>query len=150
MDSPYLIDFFPPLTLSSPSLFLPIIHFPVTYRREGQMKPLNECLARFQRQRGYDETSAKWVMFHDTDEYVFPVDTSSSISDALRLYDSTCCLQVGHTLVHTPSAHTPCAVWRCLSFGSSFSRSSHLRPQCTCRGSSCGVLVPESWSTCIL
>lgn len=62
--------------------------------RVTQMRPLKNCLARLHRRRGYDEKAPKWIMFHDTDEYIFPMTMSNTISDSFRSYDSTCCLQV--------------------------------------------------------
>eukprot|EP00903_Cladosiphon_okamuranus_P007792 g7541.t1 len=65
-------------------------------RRGFQMKPLNHCLQHYQSQReGPGGVLApKWVVFHDTDEYLFPLDTSQTILQALNHHKETCCLVV--------------------------------------------------------
>ncbi|CAM9979334.1 unnamed protein product [Ectocarpus sp. 6 AP-2014] len=60
-----------------------------------QMKPLNHCLEQqLERRSRGDEDAATWVLFHDTDEYLYPSDTSLNIRDALEKHHRTCCALV--------------------------------------------------------
>lgn len=59
------------------------------------MKPLNECLHDYMRRRKADGGAPKWLLFHDTDEYLFPEDTSVSIPEALEAaHGAACCTLV--------------------------------------------------------
>lgn len=62
------------------------------------MKPLNNCLFEYLDRRKSDPTSPSWLLFHDTDEYLFPVTTSQAIPEALRAHNNTCCLLVNRAL----------------------------------------------------
>ncbi|CAM9472050.1 unnamed protein product [Laminaria digitata] len=70
----------------------------VTYRREKletrghQMKPLNDCLTHYRDRRESDPSAPSWLLFHDTDEYLFPANTSQAIPEALQAHNNTCCL----------------------------------------------------------
>lgn len=60
------------------------------------MKPLNRCLAQYMEEKKSDGDSnaPSWLLFHDTDEYIYPVDTSLTILDALENHNDTCCALV--------------------------------------------------------
>lgn len=62
------------------------------------MKPLNHCLNFHLKQRkmngGRNSDSPRWVLFHDSDEYLYPVDTSMTILQALEQHEEVCCLVV--------------------------------------------------------
>ena len=60
------------------------------------MEPLNACLSYYLSQREIDHHTPRWLLFHDTDEYMFPGNNSQAIFDVLRSFDAHCCLQVGH------------------------------------------------------
>ncbi|CBJ32491.1 glycosyltransferase [Ectocarpus siliculosus] len=69
--------------------------FEVIFDRMTQMKPLNHCLEQqLERRSRGDEDAATWVLFHDTDEYLYPSDTSLNIRDALEKHHRTCCALV--------------------------------------------------------
>lgn len=60
-----------------------------------QMAPLNECLGTHLEEREKSrENSFRWILFHDTDEYLFPVDTNLTISQALEHHEAVCCTLV--------------------------------------------------------
>lgn len=59
------------------------------------MKPLNHCLNHYIEKRRNDTTSPSWLLFHDADEYMFPVNTTLTLSEALQAHVDTCCLSVG-------------------------------------------------------
>lgn len=59
------------------------------------MVPLNRCLRYYQEQKQKDEKNApSFILYHDTDEYIYPVDTSLTILQALDEHHATCCIQV--------------------------------------------------------
>lgn len=58
------------------------------------MKPLNHCLNHYLERRHNDTTAPSWLLFHDTDEYMFPVDTTRTLSEELRAHRDTCCVVV--------------------------------------------------------
>lgn len=60
------------------------------------MRPLNHCLQYHlrQRQEAGGKNSPRWVLFHDTDEYLYPLDTDLTILQALDHHKETCCLLV--------------------------------------------------------
>ncbi|CAN0164374.1 unnamed protein product [Scytosiphon promiscuus] len=80
--------------------------------RGTQMIPLNHCLfdhhKRLQNRGrsggdgdgsgGSSSTNstsvARWVLFHDTDEYLFPMDTTLTIPEALRKHEQSCCTMI--------------------------------------------------------
>ena len=62
--------------------------------RASEMKPLTECLDFYLEKRSKDPRAPKWILFHDTDEYLFPIDTNLTIPEALGSHNSTCCVQV--------------------------------------------------------
>ena len=59
------------------------------------MRPLNHCLQSYMARREKDSSSPAWILFHDTDEYIFPVQTNVTISEALMEHSATCCVHVG-------------------------------------------------------
>lgn len=60
------------------------------------MRPLNLCLNNHIKRRiRYGDEAPRWLVFVDVDEYIFPVDTSMSISQALMQRPDMCCVQVG-------------------------------------------------------
>lgn len=62
------------------------------------MDPLNSCLKRYVKAKEHDDSNApSWLLFHDTDEYIFPEDTSLTILQALEQHNDTCCAQVNKT-----------------------------------------------------
>ncbi len=69
------------------------------------MKPLNECLRDYMLRRKADSGAPRWLLFHDTDEYMFPGDTSRSIPEALEAaHAASCCTLVSGA---APSAAPP-------------------------------------------
>eukprot|EP00903_Cladosiphon_okamuranus_P007790 g7539.t1 len=64
--------------------------------RAFQMRPLNHCLKYHQRQRQKPGgiLAPRWVVFHDTDEYLLPLDTDLTILQALDHHQEACCLLV--------------------------------------------------------
>lgn len=58
------------------------------------MKPLNDCLSYYLNRRQQDPTSPTWLLFHDTDEYLFPVNVTQAIPQALQAHNATCCVLV--------------------------------------------------------
>ena len=58
------------------------------------MQPLNHCLKRHIERRAVDSSAPVWVLFHDVDEYMFPVQTNLNMSQALMRHPTTCCVQV--------------------------------------------------------
>ncbi|CAM9190329.1 unnamed protein product [Pylaiella littoralis] len=64
-------------------------------KRRFQMKPLNLCLARYIEEKDSGDSNApSWLLFHDTDEYIYPEDTSLTILQALEKHNHTCCALV--------------------------------------------------------
>eukprot|EP00752_Nemacystus_decipiens_P002030 g1945.t1 len=64
--------------------------------RRHQMEPLNDCLRYYQeqmRQLG-SATSPTYILFHDNDEYIFPVETGLTIRQALDKYRAIRCTRV--------------------------------------------------------
>ncbi|CAM9858714.1 unnamed protein product [Ectocarpus fasciculatus] len=69
--------------------------FDMIPRRAAQMEPLNRCLRHYiNRKKNDAENAPSWLLFHDTDEYVYPGDTSVTLYDALKKHESTCCAVV--------------------------------------------------------
>ncbi|CAM9189158.1 unnamed protein product [Pylaiella littoralis] len=63
--------------------------------RRNEMGPLNRCLKRYMEEnKSGDRNAPSWLLFHDTDEYIYPEDTSLIILQALEKYNGTCCAQV--------------------------------------------------------
>eukprot|EP00903_Cladosiphon_okamuranus_P020329 g18652.t1 len=61
-----------------------------------EMDPLNHCLRYYQEQKKNGASNAPtYLLFHDTDEYIFPVNTNLTILHALEQHHDICC-----TLVH--------------------------------------------------
>lgn len=61
----------------------------------NQMRPLNLCLNNHIKRRiKYGDEAPRWLVFVDVDEYIFPVDTSMTISQALMQRPNMCCNQV--------------------------------------------------------
>lgn len=58
------------------------------------MRPLNHCLKRHMDRRTVDSDAPVWVLFHDVDEYILPVQTNLTVSGALMKHSSTCCAKV--------------------------------------------------------
>lgn len=59
------------------------------------MVPLNRCLEHYLEQKENDPGVAPdWLLFHDTDEYIYPVDTNRTILQSLEEHSSTCCVLV--------------------------------------------------------
>lgn len=58
------------------------------------MQPLNHCLRKHIERREESSDAPVWVVFHDVDEYIFPVQTNSTMSEALMRHPETCCVQV--------------------------------------------------------
>lgn len=76
------------------------------------MRPLNHCLAHYQALREKDPTSPRWLMVHDTDEYIYSDKTDLAIWEVLGQRDEKCCTQVrlvpvayGHRLAETSVHH---------------------------------------------
>lgn len=61
----------------------------------NEMRPLNHCLKTYMARRENDATAPAWILFHDTDEYIFPLQTNLTISEALMEHSATCCVKVG-------------------------------------------------------
>ena len=61
------------------------------------MQPLNHCLRRHIERREVDSDAPVWVLFHDIDEYILPVQTNQTMSDALMRHPTTCCAKVSGT-----------------------------------------------------
>ncbi|CAN0142574.1 unnamed protein product [Ectocarpus sp. 12 AP-2014] len=61
---------------------------------QNQMTPLNLCLEEHMVRRLGDNDAPRWLLFHDTDEYIVPVDKSVTIAQALDKHSSTCCVRV--------------------------------------------------------
>lgn len=59
-----------------------------------QMKPLNDCLKHYIDKRNSDKKAPRWILFHDADEYIFPVNTDLSLPEALDVHNSRCCAVV--------------------------------------------------------
>ncbi|CAN0355807.1 unnamed protein product, partial [Hapterophycus canaliculatus] len=69
--------------------------FHVIVGRVRQMEPLNLCLNHYlERKKEDPENSPSWLLFHDTDEYIYPVDTNLTILEGLQKHSSTCCVLV--------------------------------------------------------
>lgn len=64
------------------------------------MKPLNDCLTHYRDRRESDPSAPTWLLFHDTDEYLFPANTSRTIPEALQAHNNTCCLFVSCALTN--------------------------------------------------
>eukprot|EP00752_Nemacystus_decipiens_P006248 g5635.t1 len=64
--------------------------------RQAQMRPLNHCLSYHvhQRKKSGGKNSPRWVLFHDSDEYLYPVDTGMTIPQALEQHEEVCCVVV--------------------------------------------------------
>ncbi|CAN0160707.1 unnamed protein product [Ascophyllum nodosum] len=62
--------------------------------RKNQMKPLNDCLESLLARRKVDHHAPRWLLMHDTDEYMYPANNSQALFDALRPFDAYCCRQV--------------------------------------------------------
>ncbi|CAM9099011.1 unnamed protein product, partial [Ectocarpus fasciculatus] len=64
-----------------------IVHYVLerTGHWQNQLAPLNRCLEEHMARRlnDTDTDAPRWLLFHDTDEYILPVDTSITISQAL-------------------------------------------------------------------
>ncbi|CAN0149144.1 unnamed protein product, partial [Scytosiphon promiscuus] len=59
----------------------------------AEMVPLNRCLSYYLERKANDpEAAPDWLLFHDTDEYVYPVDTNQTILQSLENHSSTCCV----------------------------------------------------------
>lgn len=58
------------------------------------MIPLNHCLEEHFQRRLNDSSAPRWLLFHDTDEYIVPLDTNITISQALDKHHATCCVRV--------------------------------------------------------
>ena len=58
------------------------------------MQPLNHCLKSHMERRKVDGNAPVWVLFHDVDEYIFPVQTNLTMSEAMMRHPTTCCAQV--------------------------------------------------------
>lgn len=58
------------------------------------MQPLNHCLNQHMDRWAEDKTAPVWILFHDVDEYVMPVQTNMTMSEALMRHTTTCCAQV--------------------------------------------------------
>ncbi|CAM9694352.1 unnamed protein product [Ectocarpus fasciculatus] len=75
-----------------------IVHYVLerTGHWQNQLAPLNRCLEEHMARRlnDTDTDAPRWLLFHDTDEYILPVDTSITISQALDKHSSTCCVRV--------------------------------------------------------
>lgn len=83
------------------------------------MEPLNNCLHYYQEQKRQNVTSntPTYLVFHDTDEYIFPVDTNLTILEALDKYRADCCSRVGgrciFTLLHLRVQRAFVSGWQC-------------------------------------
>jgi len=77
-------------------VFAPTFSMALHTRRAQQMSPLNRCLRYHldRRQNASNTNAPTWITFHDEDEYLYPVNTSLTIVEALDTYDSTCCATV--------------------------------------------------------
>lgn len=60
------------------------------------MQPLNNFLQTHIEQRKDNETAPKWLTFHDSDEYIYPVNEDLTLSEFLQQKDNTCCIQVSN------------------------------------------------------
>lgn len=67
------------------------------------MKPLNECLHDYMMRRKNERGAPRWLLFHDTDEYMFPENGSLNIPEALEAaHGAACCTMV------SGAAPSPC------------------------------------------
>lgn len=67
-----------------------------SHSRQKQMGPLNDCLRTHmeQRRKPGGSISPRWLLFHDTDEYLYPIDTNLTIPQALENHEDICCVLV--------------------------------------------------------
>ncbi|CAM9223281.1 unnamed protein product [Hapterophycus canaliculatus] len=69
--------------------------FHVVNGAKSEMVPLNRCLAYYlERKKNDPGTAPNWLLFHDTGEYIYPVDTNSTILQSLENHSSSCCVLV--------------------------------------------------------
>lgn len=60
------------------------------------MEPLHRCLRHYQEQKQNGAINAPtFILYHDTDEYIFPMDRSVTILQALEKHNAVCCTLVG-------------------------------------------------------
>lgn len=59
-----------------------------------EMQPLNVFLEEHIKRRNESNTAPKWLLIHDSDEYIYPVNVNQTLPEFLELHDNTCCVQV--------------------------------------------------------
>ncbi|CAM9129242.1 unnamed protein product, partial [Discosporangium mesarthrocarpum] len=64
-------------------------------KRSDRLKPLHECAAYYRRRvDSGDKSSPRWIVFIDSDEYLWTPNVLETIGEVLKKHSSTCCMQV--------------------------------------------------------
>lgn len=73
-----------------------IVHYTFSHiaARRYQLRPLEGFLKQQIDARLEDNTAPKWLAFHDSDEYIFPLNTTLTLPEVLQENDNTCCTQI--------------------------------------------------------